>query len=183
MTGFGFTRDAGLEFSTSALITGKAFAANYGGTTPVVLTAAVSDMETAYTNAAGRPRATGVKLDLNAGLLNGVTFTPGVWTFGTEVKLNGNIYFNGNANDIFIIQIASNLKQAANYDVILQGGARAKNIFWQVAGVVSVGAGAHMEGILLVKTAVTFITGSTLNGRVLTQTACNLQSAVINSVI
>jgi hypothetical protein len=40
-----------------------------------------------------------------------------------------------------------------------------------------------MEGILLVKTAVTFITGSTLNGRVLTQTACNLQSAVINSVI
>jgi len=42
-----------------------------------------------------------------------------------------------------------------------------------------VGAGAHMEGILLVKTDVTFITGSSLNGRVLAQTACVLQSATI----
>jgi hypothetical protein len=31
----------------------------------------------------------------------------------------------------------------------------------------------------LVKTAVTFVTGSSLNGRVLAQTACVLQSATI----
>jgi hypothetical protein len=36
-----------------------------------------------------------------------------------------------------------------------------------------------MEGILLVKTDVTFVTGSSLNGRVLAQTACALQKATI----
>jgi hypothetical protein len=61
----------------------------------------------------------------------------------------------------------------------LTNGALAKNIFWQVAGYVNVGEGAHMEGILLVKTAVTFVTGSSLNGRVLAQTACVLQMATI----
>jgi hypothetical protein len=42
-----------------------------------------------------------------------------------------------------------------------------------------VGAGAHMEGILLVKTAVLFETDSSLTGRVLAQTTCDLQSATI----
>jgi hypothetical protein len=36
-----------------------------------------------------------------------------------------------------------------------------------------------MEGVLLVKTGVTYITGSSSNGRVLAQTAVNLQSATI----
>jgi hypothetical protein len=61
----------------------------------------------------------------------------------------------------------------------LLGGALAKNIFWQVAGHVEVGAHAHMEGTILAMTAVTFITESSLNGRVFTQTACNLQKATI----
>ena len=61
----------------------------------------------------------------------------------------------------------------------MTGGVLAKNIFWQVATSVMVGAGAHMEGILLIKTGATFITGSSLEGRVLAQTACVLQSASI----
>jgi hypothetical protein len=64
--------------------------------------------------------------------------------------------------------------------VLLEGGALAKNVFWQVAGHVTVGAGgAHMEGVLLV--AVTFVTGSSLNGRILAQTACNLQIVAITT--
>jgi hypothetical protein len=81
--------------------------------------------------------------------------------------------------DVFIIQMTGNLIQAANYNVILSNGALAKNIFWQVSGEVTVGAGAHLEGILLVKTEVLFETSSSLNGRVLAQTACNLQKATI----
>jgi hypothetical protein len=54
-----------------------------------------------------------------------------------------------------------------------------EKIFWQVAGNVAVGAGAHLEGILLVMAEVLFLTGSSLNGRVLAQTACNLQMAMI----
>ena len=58
-------------------------------------------------------------------------------------------------------------------------GAKAENIIWAVAGEVTVGAGAHMEGILLAKTAIKFMTGSSLNGRIFAQTAATLQKAVI----
>jgi hypothetical protein len=106
--------------------------------------------------------------------------TPGVYTFDTDVSVTGDIFFDGSATDIFIIQMAGNLVQyAADYDVTLKNGALARNIFWQVAGEVTVGAGAHMEGILLVKTAVLFKTGSSLSGRVLAQTRCDLQKATV----
>jgi hypothetical protein len=107
--------------------------------------------------------------------------TPGVYTFSTSVSINDDITFSGTATDVFIIQIAGDLKhQAGDKSVLLPGGAKEENIFWQVGGAVEVGAGAHTEGVLLVKEAVTFNTGSSLNGRVLTQTAYNLQKAVIN---
>jgi hypothetical protein len=63
--------------------------------------------------------------------------------------------------------------------VTLMGGVQAKNIFWQIAGAASVGAAAQLQGVILVKTDVVFVTGSYLNGRVLAQTACNLQMATI----
>jgi hypothetical protein len=182
MTGFSFYKDVN-DNTKSTQITGFAFAASDGGTVEEDLTTAISDMETAYTDAAGRTAATGLKLNFEAGILAGVTLTPGIYTFGTPVSIMGDIYFRGNANDVFIIQIASNLVQAAGKRVTLVGGVQARNIFWQVAGTVAMGAGSHMEGVILVKTAVTFITGSSINGRVLTQTACALQSATVNSSI
>jgi hypothetical protein len=187
MTGFNLILDIEGKSSTSTQLAGenKAYAANYLGDTPTVLTTAVGDMETAYTNAAGRPNSDGARINLGAGILGGVfggatdPLTPGIYTFTTDVKLPNEVHFAGSATDVFIIQIAGNLIQDANIKVILAGGALAKNIFWQVAGTVTVAAGAHMEGILLVKTGVTFITGSSLNGRVLAQTACVLQQATI----
>jgi hypothetical protein len=182
MTGFSFFTDVDKN-TLSAQITGQAFAADYGGPIAAALTAAVSDMETAYTDAQGRTNPNAARLNINGGLLDDVTLTSGVYTFGTAVQLTGDIYLRGNADDVFIIQIASNLIQAAGTKVILVGGVQAKNVFWAVAGYVTLGADSHMEGVILVKTAVTFITGSSINGRVLTQTACTLQSATIDSRI
>jgi hypothetical protein len=54
-----------------------------------------------------------------------------------------------------------------------------RTCFWQIVGNVEVGGGAHLEGILLVKTDVAFFTGSSLNGRILAQTACNFQKATV----
>jgi hypothetical protein len=189
MTGFSFTRDSSTAFSTSVQLNGQAFAANYGGSTPSILTNAILHMQAAYTDAAGRPNPDGARINLGGGLLSGVfggatdPLTPGVYTFSTGVILSGDIVFHGSDTDIFIIQIAGNLVQAANYEVKLTGGALAKNIFWQVAGKVEVGAGAKMKGILLVKTSILFITGSELEGRVLTQTACDLQKAKITQPV
>ena len=106
--------------------------------------------------------------------------TTGVYTFGSDVTMNSDdITISGNAEDIFIIQMTGSLKVAANIKVKVAGGAQSKNIFWQVAGYVNVGAQAHMEGILLVKTDVTLETDSSLDGRIIAQTACVLQSATI----
>ena len=192
MTGFGLEMDLDKQFSTATQVIGKAFAANYNAPTPTNLTAAVSDMEVAYTDAAGRPNTNAAKINFGEGFLGGAyggefaRLTPGVYTFDTAVTLTGDIYFEGSGlnegegdTDVFIIQTMGNLIQAAQYNVVLSGGALAKNIFWQVAGHVVVGAGAHMEGILLVKTDVLFETLSSLNGRVLAQTACNLLMATI----
>jgi hypothetical protein len=187
MTGFSLTLAPTGDYSTSTQVKGTstATAASYGGDVAKALTTAVSDMETAYTDAAGRVNPDAARINLGAGILGGAfggptaPLTPGVYTFGSDVLITKEIFFDGTAQDIFIIQISGNLVLDANLRVKLSSGALAKNIIWQVAGNVKVMAGAHMEGILLVKTDVLFMTGSSLNGRVLAQTACNLQMATI----
>jgi hypothetical protein len=187
ITGFELKMDTSRDFSIDNYqqLKGKAKAADYdkgAGSTPSDLTTAVSDMEAAYTDAAGRPNPNGNGSEIDSNEIGGKTLTPGVYTFGTDINISDPetpVTFKGSATDIFIIQTTGNIVQATNTNVVLSDGALAKNIFWQVAGEVRVGAGAHLEGILLVKTAVTFVTGSSLNGRVLAQTACNVQMATI----
>jgi hypothetical protein len=80
---------------------------------------------------------------------------------------------------VYIIQVRGYLAMAGGFKMILADGAKAKDIFWQVTGYVSVGAKSHMEGTILTATAATFVTGSTLNGRIYAQTAVTLQMATI----
>jgi hypothetical protein len=182
MTGFTFTKDSSGTFATAPqLSTGNAYAADYTDPTPTKLIAVVGAMMTAYDDAAGRTNDDASRINLKGGILTEETLTPGVYTFTTDLHLTGNIAFDGEGDSdaIFIIQIAGNLKQDAVYRVNLVNGAKAENIFWQIAGNVEVMERAHMEGVLLVKTDVTFITSSSLTGRVFAQTACNLQMATI----
>mmetsp|Transcript_11835 Transcript_11835/g.25952 ORF Transcript_11835/g.25952 Transcript_11835/m.25952 type:complete len:191 (-) Transcript_11835:110-682(-) len=188
MTGFSLTSTDVGKASTSAQVSGKAYGASYIAPTPAHLTTAVSDMEIAYTDAAGRTNSNAAKINLGGGEIGGETLTSeplitngGVYTFQSDVTINGTVTFSGSASDIFIIQMTGNLVVAEGKEVKLEGAVKAENIFWQVAGNVVVGAGAHMEGILLVKTKVFFETGSSLNGRILAQTAAVLQKATITS--
>ena len=146
---------------------------------PATLTTAVSDMETAYTDATGRVNDDAARINIAEGLVGGLNFTPGIYTFQVDITITDDITLEGNATDIFILRTTKSVAQAANKNVIILGGVQAKNIFWVIAGEVNVGAGAHMEGILLVKTAATFKTGASLNGRILAQSACTLQMNTI----
>jgi hypothetical protein len=179
ITGFSLIANPEGIYTKAGQVNGKVYAANYLGDTPSVLTTAVGDMEIAYTDAASRANTKVV--DLHSGLIGGKTLTEGVYKYNSDVEIyaNTDVTFDGNADSVFIIRMTGSLLQAANTNVILLNGVKAENIFWQVAGAVSVGAGATMKGTLLVKTSVTFMTGSTLIGRVLAQTACVLQSATI----
>jgi hypothetical protein len=179
MTGFAMVMDLSGQRSSSSQINGKAYADDYATPTRSGLTTAVSDMETAYNDAAGRFNEDGDRTNIGAGDISGETLTPGVYTFDVDIMFSTDIAFKGDENDVFIMQTKQSLVQAANTKVELLGGVQAKNIFWQVAGNVRVGAGAQLQGVLLVKTDVLLMTGSYLNGRVLAQTACNLQMATI----
>jgi hypothetical protein len=136
-------------------------------------------MQTAYTDAAGRPNQDKARVNLGGSSgIGGMTLTAGVYTWTVDIQFAADITIRGTADDIFILQTTGNVLAAANVKVILDGS-KAENIFWQVAGFVEAGAGAHLEGVFLVKTKADFLTGSSLNGRVLAQTAVNLQQAVV----
>src|SRR5439155_731816 len=51
--------------------------------------------------------------------------------------------------------------------VILSGGAKAANIFWQVGSSATLGTGSVLKGNILALTSITLTTGATLEGRAL----------------
>lgn len=175
ITGFALTTPT--SFSTSSMVSGHVFAANYAVPTPANLTAAVHAMETAYTNAAGRtsPDFT----ELGAGNIQGMTLAPGVYKWGTGVSIPSAVTISGGANDVWIFQIAQNLTVGNAAIVTLAGGAQAKNIFWQVAGSATLGTTANFKGIILSKTSVILNTGATITGRALAQTDVTLNASTV----
>jgi hypothetical protein len=103
-----------------------------------------------------------------------------VYTFTTPIDIQDDITFRGGANDVFIIQTPLTLSMSVSgKKVLLEGGARAENIFWQAATAVTVATYAHMEGNILSFTSVSMMTGSSLNGIIRAQTAVVLQKATI----
>jgi hypothetical protein len=178
ITGFALIMDVSNQFSTSSLITGKVYAPGYAVPTPANMTTAVSDMQTAYTNAAGRtlPDFT----ELGAGNISGKTLVPGLYKWGTGLLIdNTGVTISGGANDVWIFQIAGTLTVNNGAIVTLSGGAQAKNIFWQVAGQTTLGTTSQFKGNILDQTAIVLNTGATLNGRALAQTAVMLNANAV----
>lgn len=134
-------------------------------------------MQTAYTDAAGRP--TPDFLELQTGAIGGLTMTPGLYKWTSTVTISSDLTLNGSPTDVFILQISGDLTMAAGKNVFLTGGVKAKNVFWQVAGAIDIGTTAHFEGIILSQTAITFRTGSSINGRLLAQTAVVLDTTTV----
>jgi len=181
MTGFSATPALGGTAATSSqVIGGHLYAADYGGDTAAILTQAVLDMHAAYTDAASRTNTDPLRINLNGGILAGDILTPGVYTFTTPIDIQDDITFCGGANDVFIIQTPLTLSMSVSgKKVLLDCGARAENIFWQAATAVSVATDAHMEGNILGMTTVTMMTGSSINGIIHSQTFVTLQQATI----
>jgi ice-binding like protein len=176
LTGFALVTDTPNVFSTSPQVTGKVYAADYASPTPSHLTTAVSDMELAFTDAAGR--AANVT-ELGAGDIGGKTLGPGVYQWGTGLLIPTDVTLKGSATAVWIFQVAEDLTVSNAARVVLASGAQAKNVFWQVSGQVVIGTTAHFEGIVLSQTAVTLETGASLNGRLLAQSNVKLDTSTV----
>lgn len=177
ITGFSLTADATNVYSTSSQVAGNVYAADDAAPTPANLTTAVGDMERAFTDAAGRaPDVT----ELGAGDIGGMTLDPGVYKWSTALRVPTSVTLQGSSTDVWIFEIAQGLTLSSSASVFLAGGALAEHVFWQVSGGVTLGSSAHLEGVVLGKTAITLGSAASVHGRLLAQTAVTLiQNTVV----
>jgi len=176
ITGFSLIADSTNTFATSSQVTGKLFAANYAVPTPADLTSAVADMLLAFSDAAGRAPDTS---ELGAGNVGSMILAPGIYKWTTTLTIPADVTLSGSSTSVWIFQIGQDLTLSNGAKVVLSGGALAKNVFWQVSSLVTIGAKSHLEGVVLSETSVALGAGASVNGRLLAQTAINMDSSTI----
>ncbi|MDO8992932.1 MAG: ice-binding family protein [Daejeonella sp.] len=179
MTGFGLIMHSSGQYSTTPIVSGRAYASDYAAPTPSKMSTAVSDMETAFTTANGLTTPAPI-VGLYAGDISGRILPPGLYKWSTGVLVtSAGVTLTGGPNDTWVFQIAQNLTINNNAKITLLGGAQAKNIFWVVSGQATIGSNANVSGNILSKTLVSMNTGSTITGRLLAQTAVTLNASTV----
>jgi hypothetical protein len=132
--------------------------------------AAQAALTVAYNDAKGRTLAPVSKI----GNLGGQTLPPGLYksTSGMEIT-SGDLTLDaqGDANATFIFQIATTLNTSAGRQVILIGGAKAANVFWQVGTSATLATTTAFKGTIMADQSITLETGATLEGRALARIA------------
>jgi Ice-binding-like len=180
ITGFGSLEVTGIVYTVDA----GGPAGSIMATTD--LTTAKSDLTLAYNDAAGRtPVPTGPFLNPGAGNIGGLTLVPGLYKFTSGLSILGSsLTLQGEADDVWIFQIASDLVVANGIQVILSGGAQAANIFWQVGTSATLGTTSVFKGSILANQSISLNTGASLEGRALASIAAvTLASNVITKPI
>jgi hypothetical protein len=138
------------------------------------------DLTVAYNDAAGRTTA---PISV-AGDIGGLTLAPGLYKSTGSLSITGNLTLDaqGDVNAAWIFQIASTLDTAPGSQVILSGGAQAKNVFWQVGTSATLGTTSIFKGTILADQSITLNTGATLDGRALARIAAvNLDGNAVTS--
>jgi hypothetical protein len=133
------------------------------------------DLNTAFAAAAGLSPAGG---NLTGENLGGLTLTPGVYKFDSSAFLTGTLTLNdqGNPDAVFVFQIGSTLITASGSSVKTIndpdiGAVPAVSVFWQVGSSATLGTGTDFEGNILAYASITDDGGSTVDGRLLAETA------------
>jgi hypothetical protein len=167
-------------------VTGKVFSVDADGPSPcsikspTKLSTAVSDMQAAYTDAAGR---TAKFINVGNGNIGGLILKPGVYAWNgtaSNVSITSNVTIKGRSiNDKWIFQIPGTLTVANGASVLLGGEAQARHIYWQVAAATTLGTSSHLEGNVLDMTSIALGTKASVTGRLLAQTAVSLQMNVV----
>lgn len=121
-------------------------------------------LDAAYLDLESRPPGTVVSE------LGGLTLNPGTYTSGSTVDLSsGDLTLDalGDPDAIFLFQVGSALTVTSGRQVILAGGAQAKNVYWQVGSSATLGTTSVFNGNILALTSITVATGATVTGRLL----------------
>jgi hypothetical protein len=132
----------------------------------------------AYNDAAGRT----VNVVTVSGDLTGRTLGPGLYKSTSSLDISGAMTLDalGDANAVYVIQIASTLTTGPGSQVILAGGAQPSNIYWQVGTSATLGTSSMFKGTIMADQSITVNTGARVDGRVLARNgAVTLDANVI----
>ena len=108
--------------------------------------------------------------------MNNQRLAPGTYCFNTGTVLNGQVLLDGkgDSNAVFVFRMNTRFDAWPNATVVLLGGARAENVFWQVGGPVILGTNAQFAGTVVSMNSITVGGGTnssvfddkgTVNGR------------------
>ena len=169
---------------TAPEVTGNIYASDDSLTIANMLIAAKTDALNAYNDgvAAGRGTPTSI-----SGNINGLTLAPGLYESSSSIEISpgGKLYLDaqGNGNAVFILRSATTITTSSTSEVVLAGGAQAKNVFWLAGSAMTLGTDSRMKGILIANTSISCLTGSRIDGSVLIQGAAAAQITLDHTII
>jgi hypothetical protein len=125
---------------------------------------AENDLITASVDAAGR-----TPFNTVTGNLGGTTLVGGVYQAAASMALTGSVTLNGagDPSTVWIFQAGTTLTTASASDVVLENGAQACNVFWQVGSSATLGTTTDFAGTIIATQSITLDTNATVSGRVL----------------
>ncbi|HEY5438162.1 MAG TPA: ice-binding family protein, partial [Acidimicrobiales bacterium] len=135
---------------------------NVGGPTGGAANVASDSVTAAYLQVLAAPTTAVMNSDLG-----GQSLSPGVYSASSGMSLTGTVTLVGDANSVFIFQAVSTLTANSGSTVVLSGGVRACNVFWQVGSSATLGTTSSFVGTILALTSISMNTGATLQGRAL----------------
>jgi hypothetical protein len=156
-------------FPPATIVNGAIYSAGDVSGSSAMLLQAKQDLTNAYLFAKAAVTPAPV---LVAGDQGGKTLTPGIYKSTSSLLIqSGNLTLDaqGDPNAVFIFQVASALTTVggAGGNVILAGGAQAKNIFWQIGSSATIGDYTAFKGNVLAYTSITVNSYAVVEGRVL----------------
>jgi type VI secretion system secreted protein VgrG len=105
--------------------------------------------------------------------LGGKTVCPGIYKSTAAFGLTGDLILDGNNNpsSVFIFITPAAITSAAASRVLLRNGAQADNVYWQIGAAATLGASSFFKGTVIAQAAITTGAGAHVHGRLLSKTA------------
>jgi ketosteroid isomerase-like protein len=148
-----------------------------------VITQAQADLLAAYNDAVSRS----TNAQTLPGNMGGLTFAPGLYVNSTSVLISGagpnnNVTLDaqGDPNAVFIFKMGSTLTTGTGSQVILAGGAKASNVFWQVGTSATIDTTSIFQGNVLAAVSITMNTGAVVTGRLFAGSAGGAASVTVD---
>lgn len=136
------------------------------GDKAIYLTLAREDLISAYRDAAGRPTDKD-KVNQFGGAIGGKVLPPGIYNWPNGVVVDSDVTLEGNSKDVWIFQITGNVSVASGVHFKLTGGAKARNVYWQVSDKVTLEANSVVPGTMMSQLTFEMKNGAKVNGRAL----------------